>query len=99
MSYVCQQLKTLKSVPTYYWTNDRGNSEIDFLVQMNSTVVPIEIKATTNLQAKSLKVYREKFDPMLSIRTSMADYKDEGWLLNLPLWAVEAIAAIPLAEL
>ena len=97
--YVCQQLKTLKSVPTYYWTNDRGNSEIDFLVQMSSAVVPIEVKATTNLQAKSLKVYREKFEPTLSIRTSMADYKDEGWLLNLPLWAVETIAAIPLTEL
>jgi len=86
--YVLQQLKTLKGIETYYWTNDRGNAEIDFVIDNGSDIIPIEVKAEVNLQAKSLKTYREKYEPRLSIRTSMADYKDEGWLLNLPLWAI-----------
>ena len=89
--YVSQQLKTLKGIETYYWTNDRGNAEIDFVIENGSDIIPIEVKAEVNLQAKSLKTYREKFKPRLSIRTSMADYKNEGWLLNLPLWAIEII--------
>jgi predicted AAA+ superfamily ATPase len=87
--YVLQQLMTLEGVQTYYWTNERGNAEIDFLVDAGENVVPIEVKAETNLKAKSLKVYYEKFNPSISIRTSMADYKREEWLLNLPLWAIE----------
>ena len=93
--YILQQLKTLKGLETYYWTNDRGNAEIDYIIDNGSNVIPIEVKAEVNLQAKSLKTYREKFYPKLSIRTSMADYKDEGWLLNLPLWAIEMIAQDP----
>ncbi len=87
--YVLQQLKTVKGVDTYYWTNDRGNAEIDFLIDTGSEVVPIEVKAETNLKAKSLKTFCEKYNPKMAIRTSMTDYKQEDWLLNLPLWAVE----------
>jgi len=90
--YVLQQLKTLKNVEPYYWTNDRGNAEIDFVVDNGNDVIPIEVKAEVNLQAKSLKAYRDRFDPKISIRTSMADYKKEDWLLNLPLYAVEMIS-------
>ena len=86
--YVLQQLKTLKSVETYYWANDRGNAEVDCVIDDGIDVIPIEVKAEINLQAKSLKTYRDKYNPRLSIRTSMTDYKNEGWLLNLPLWAV-----------
>lgn len=88
--YVLQQLKTIKGLHIYYWTAERGTAEVDFLIDNGSDVIPVEVKAEVNLQAKSLKVYREKFQPELSIRTSMADYKKEDWLLNLPLWAVEA---------
>ena len=87
--YVLQQLITLKGLNTYYWTNDRGSAEIDFVVDNGNAVIPIEVKAETNLKAKSLKTYRERFQ--LSIRTSMADYKREEWLLNLPLYAIEAM--------
>ena len=87
--YVLQQLKTVKGVDTYYWTNDRGNAEIDFLIDTGNEIVPIEVKAETNLKAKSLKTFCEKYNPKMAIRTSMTDYKQEDWLLNLPLWAVE----------
>jgi len=89
--YVLQQLKTIKGIETYYWTNDRGSAEIDFLIDNGTDVIPIEVKAETNLKAKSLKTFCEKFEPGMAIRTSMSDYKQEDWLLNLPLWAVEMV--------
>ncbi len=89
--YVLQQLKTVRGLNIYYWTAERGIAEVDFVIDNGGDVTPVEVKAEVNLQAKSLKVYREKFQPRLSIRTSMADYKIEDWLLNLPLWAVEAM--------
>lgn len=89
--YVCQQLKTIEDLGVYYYTNDRGSCEIDFVVDNGEQIVPIEVKAETNLRAKSLKTYRERFEPELSVRTSMADYKKEDRLLNLPLYAIENI--------
>lgn len=89
--YVLQQLKTLEAIETYYWTNDRGGAEINFIIDNGSEVIPIEVKAEINLKAKSLKMYHEKFQPKLSIRTSMANYKREEWLLNLPLYCIEMI--------
>lgn len=89
--YVLQQLKTLKNINTYYWTNDRNSAEIDFLIDNGEDVIPLEVKAEVNLQAKSLKTFREKFNPRISVRTSMADYKKEDWLINLPLYAIGTI--------
>lgn len=90
--YVLQQMKTLKNMETYYWTNDRASAEIDFLISSGMQIIPVEVKAETNLKAKSLKTYCEKFQPALAIRTSLSQYKKEDWLLNLPLWAVETIS-------
>lgn len=92
--YVLQQLKTLNSVDAYYWTADRGTAEVDFVIDTGDNVIPVEVKAEVNLQAKSLKVYREKFEPTISVRTSMTDYRKEDWLINLPLWAVEVMGSL-----
>ena len=89
--FVLQQIKTLDNIPVYYWTNKNGNAEIDFVVQLSGKIIPIEAKATVNLNAKSLKVYREMFEPEVSIRTSMTDYKEQDALINLPLYAIEEI--------
>lgn len=86
--YVLQQLKTIPGIATYYYTNEKNASEIDFVIDNGYEIIPIEVKAEVNLMAKSLKVYREKFSPKVSIRTSTADYKVEEWLLNLPLYAI-----------
>jgi len=86
--YVLQQLVTMKNTNTYYYTNERNNAEIDFVVDNGEQIIPIEVKAETNLMAKSLKAYRDKFSPIISIRISMADYKKEEGLINLPLYAL-----------
>lgn len=92
--YVCQQLKTIDDLSVYYYTNDRGSCEIDFIVDTGGRIIPVEVKAEANLRAKSLKTYREKFAPEISIRTSMANYKKEDWLINLPLYAIDQIAKL-----
>lgn len=89
--YVCQQLKTVSDLAVYYYTNDRGSCEVDFVIDNGGQIIPLEVKAEANLRAKSLKAYRERFCPGLSVRTSMADYKKEDWLVNLPLYAIETI--------
>ena len=89
--YVCQQLSTLEDLNVYYYTNDRGSCEIDFLIDTGEKIVPVEVKAETNLKAKSLRSYCDRFSPELAVRTSMSDYKKESWLVNLPLYAIEEI--------
>lgn len=89
--YVLQQLKTLKDINTYYWTNNRNSAEIDFLIDNGTAIIPMEVKSEVNLQSKSLKTFRDKFSPKTSVRTSMADYKNEDWLINLPLYAIGSI--------
>ncbi len=92
--YVLQQLVADPSLRTYYYTNDRNSCEIDFLVDNGEMVIPVEVKAQLNLKAKSLRVYREKYHPQLSVRTSMADYRREEGLVNLPLYAIGELGRI-----
>lgn len=92
--YVCQQLKTIENLGVYYYTNDRGSCEVDFVVDTGEQIIPVEVKAEVNLRAKSLKTYQEKFSPDVSVRTSMTDYKKEDWLVNLPLYAIEYITKL-----
>ena len=89
--YVCQQLKAVEELGVYYYTNDRNSCEVDFVVDSGERIIPIEVKAETNLRAKSLKIYREKYSPELAVRTSMSDYRREDGLINLPLYAIEEL--------
>lgn len=84
--YVLQEFKTLNDLPVFYWASNRA--ELDFLVQYQNNIVPVEAKATINLQAKSLKSYRQKFEPKISIRTSLADYEENSGLFNIPLFDI-----------
>ena len=89
--YVCQQLMTIQDLDVYYYTNDRGSCEVDFVIDTGDQIIPVEVKAEVNLRAKRLKTYQDKFSPETSVRTSMADYKKEEWLVNLPLYAIDQI--------
>ena len=86
--YVLQQLISDTDYSPYYYAETKSESEIDFMIQKDGNVIPIEVKAEENLRAKSLKVYCEKFKPEMAIRTSMSDYKEQDWLTNMPLWTV-----------
>lgn len=92
--YAAQQMLIKKNLDVYYWTNDRGSAEIDFLVSILGRPVPIEVKAETNLKAKSLKMFREKFSPDYAVRLSMADFRIDDGLINLPLYAAEALPQV-----
>ena len=90
--YVLQQLKATTDFGIYYYTNDRNSCEIDFLLDDGEKVIPLEVKAEENLKAKSLKTYREKYKPALSIRASMANYReDDDGLVNVPLYSISLI--------
>lgn len=86
--YTLQQLKTIPDIPIYYWSADKANAEIDFVIQHLGNVVPIEVKATENLQAKSLKSFKKRYPKSIAVRTSMSDYREEDWLVNVPLYAI-----------
>jgi predicted AAA+ superfamily ATPase len=92
--FVFQQLHSTDEYILYYWSAERSTSEVDFLVQYNGGVVPIEVKAEENLQAKSLKVYMEKFSPEVSVRTSMSDFRKQDRLTNLPLYAISELKGV-----
>lgn len=89
--YVLQQLMTREDFSTYYWSPDNSRAEIDFLIQYQGKVIPIEVKAEENLQAKSLRVYADKYKPRKAIRTSMSNYREESWMVNIPLFAISVI--------
>ena len=89
--YVCQQLKSRHRDVVYYWSADRSTAEIDFLLQYKDEIVAMEVKAEENLQAKSLRVFHEKFSPGHSIRLSMSDFRRQEWMTNLPLYALSQL--------
>jgi len=86
--FVFQQLNSTGESVICYWSSERSTAEVDFIVQHNNAIIPIEVKAEENLQAKSLKVYYDKYRPQAAIRTSMSDYRHHDWLTNIPLYAL-----------
>lgn len=92
--YVLQQLKTTKEISIYYWSAENATAEIDFLIQYDNSIVPIEVKAEENLRAKSLRNYVDKYSPELAVRSSMSDFRQETWLSNLPLYAISQLTSL-----
>lgn len=89
--YVCQQLVAECGLTPYYWTTEKSTAEVDFVIQSRGTVVPIEVKAEVNLKAKSLKSFCERYNVNEAIRLSLAGHADQGWVENIPLYALTAI--------
>lgn len=86
--YVCQQLVSDCGLAPYYWSAENSSGEIDFLVQDGSGVYPIEVKAEENLRAKSLRAFNERYEGMSPRRFSMSGFRDQGWMRNIPLYAI-----------
>lgn len=86
--YVLQQLIAETEYIPYYYTETKSEGEIDFLIQKESKIVPIEVKAEENLRAKSLREYAKKFQPEYAVRTSMSNYREQDWMTNIPLYLI-----------
>lgn len=86
--YVLQQLISDTTYTAYYYGTESANFEQDFLVQKGNCIVPIEVKAEGNLRSQSLKAYCDKFHPEEAVRFSTKKYMDQGWMKNIPLYAV-----------
>lgn len=92
--FVLQQLKTNNTLDTYYWTNPNGRAEVDFILDVGTRIVPLEVKASKNLRSKSLRFFKDTYNPAVSVRTALVSFKQDDWLVNLPLWAIEYITKV-----
>lgn len=92
--FVLTQLKSNKDLPIFYWSAEKATAELDFLIQLGTYVVPIEVKSEENLQAKSLKAFVQKYNTKINIRTSMSNYRKDEWIINIPLYSIGNIEKI-----
>lgn len=92
-NYVLQQLKAINDLDIYYYSKDYSTQEVDFLVQTNKRVIPIEVKAEENVKSKSLSQF-VRIDHanknLKGLRCSMKPYIDQEWMENIPLYSVKA---------
>ena len=107
--FACQELYANRVPDIAYWANrdetvktDNGiakasnrMSEVDFILQNeNNGIIPLEVKAAANLKAKSLKVYMDKYNPVMALRSSLADFRKNGNLYDVPLYALYGLKEI-----
>ena len=85
-NFVCCEMETLRDIPIYYYSKDNSQLELDFVIQVDTQVVPVEVKAEENLQAKSLKVTLANNPGMRGLRFSMSDYREQEGITNVPLY-------------
>ncbi|MBR6000739.1 MAG: DUF4143 domain-containing protein, partial [Oxalobacter sp.] len=90
-NYVLQALKAQFEVPPRYWSQSNPPYEVDFLIQRDNDVIPVEVKSDANLSTRSLRKYQEKFEEQTPVRVrfSMDNLKLDGNLLNIPLFLAD----------
>lgn len=86
--FVAQQLKASNKV-LYYYSTENSSGEIDFVIQQEMQCVPIEVKAEENLRARSLRAFCDKYKPEIAIRSSMSNYREQDWMVNVPLYVLD----------
>ena len=84
---MCQELIAGGLAP-HYWSAENSRGEVDFLVQCEGRIYPIEVKAEENLRAKSLAAFNERYEGVHPRRFSLSGYRDQGWMSNVPLYAI-----------
>lgn len=89
--YVLQQLLVKSSLSVYYWSSENSRGELDFLLQDEEKIIPVEVKAEENLQSKSLKTFVERNPELHGVRFSMSPYREQDWLTNYPLYSLLAV--------
>ena len=89
--FVLQEFKSEGMKQIYYWANDTGSAELDFLLEFENKILPIEVKASENLQSKSLKTFSSKYPDIHCFRTSLSNFRNENWMTNIPLYGVKQL--------
>jgi predicted AAA+ superfamily ATPase len=75
----------------YFWRNDKGTKEVDFIIALNGKIVPVEVKSGENVSPASLMDYIRQFKPAYSIRISEKNFGFENNIKSVPLYAVFCI--------
>lgn len=89
--FVLQQLVAQNDSQLYYYSTPNSRMEIDFLMQVEDHIIPLEVKAEENLRAKSLVTFYQKYSCPICVRTSMSDYRKQDWILNIPLYEISLL--------
>ena len=89
-NFVCSQLHNGRNLSVFYYSKENSTQEVDFVVQHDADIVAVEVKSEENLQSKSLKAFHNENPEVSCLRTSMADYREEDWVVNVPLYAIKS---------
>ena len=88
--FVLQEMIAELTLKPYYYSAENSRMELDFLVQDRGELIPVEVKAEENLKSKSLRIFTEKYEIRSAVRISMSDYREQDWMVNLPLYGFSA---------
>lgn len=88
--FVLQEFKSSGIKQIFYWANDSGSAEIDFILEKENVIYPLEVKSSENLKSKSLKTFSLKYPEIHCYRSSLSDFREESWMTNIPLFAIKS---------
>lgn len=91
-NYVAQQLTAAGQENLFYWRSKGGKAELDFLCEMDESIIPLEVKAGINPRSKSLQSYDEQFAPHILARTTLLNLKQDNKIFNVPLYAISLLS-------
>ncbi|MCL2129525.1 MAG: AAA family ATPase [Treponema sp.] len=92
--FVCQELKASKVSPLHYWGRQGSTAEVDFLIQGDGEIIPIEVKSAKHTKSQSLKVYLQEYKPKHAIRASLKNYGVADNLYSIPLFMISQLPGI-----
>lgn len=90
-NYVCQELLAAGGIQANYWSSEKSDGEVDFVYEMNGKIIPVEVKAELNLRSKSLRSFLSRYGIGKGYRLSLAGTKDQEWVENIPLYAMNML--------
>lgn len=92
--FVLQEFVAAGISPIFYWGRDKGKAELDFLIQGDGEIIPVEVKSAKRTKSQSLRVYREEYEPKHAVRTSLKNYGVVDGLISIPLYLISEILPI-----
>ena len=88
--FVMQELATLQLDYVGYWTNERSTSEVDFVIQQQGKIIPIEVKSGENLRSRSFTIFCQTYEPQCAIKASVCPYNAGSQVWNVPLYGLSS---------